>query len=85
VKRYLLFAGSTYYPDGGAEDFVGDFDSIERSEFKAFEHDKNTDRRLDWWHVFDTQEKKICLQGGFLRPIDPDAPVAITVWDRMTW
>lgn len=28
LKRFLLFVGSTYYPEGGFEDFEGSFDSI---------------------------------------------------------
>jgi hypothetical protein len=32
MKRYLLFAGDDYYPAGGFEDFIKDFDSIEDAE-----------------------------------------------------
>jgi len=28
MKKILLFAGHRYYPQGGAEDFEGSFDSI---------------------------------------------------------
>jgi hypothetical protein len=31
VRRYLLFAGEHYYPQGGAEDLVGDFDTLEEA------------------------------------------------------
>lgn len=27
--KYLLFAGDDYYPDGGARDLIGAYDSIE--------------------------------------------------------
>jgi hypothetical protein len=29
MKRYLLFAGYQYYPDGGWEDFKGGFDTLQ--------------------------------------------------------
>ena len=27
MKRYLVFIGNVYYPDGGFGDFAGDYDS----------------------------------------------------------
>ncbi len=29
MKRFLLFAGSSYYPDGGWGDFIGHYDTEE--------------------------------------------------------
>lgn len=34
MKKYLLFGGSEFYPEGGVDDLLGDFDTIE--EAKAF-------------------------------------------------
>ncbi len=31
MKRYLLFAGNDYYPNGGAKDFFGSFDLPEEA------------------------------------------------------
>ena len=28
LKQYLLFSGSNYYPSGGIDDLVGDYDTI---------------------------------------------------------
>lgn len=38
MKRFLLFAGEDYYPQGGANDLIGAFDSVD--EAKAA-HDPN--------------------------------------------
>jgi len=29
MKRYLLFRGRDYYPSGGIDDLLGDFDTVE--------------------------------------------------------
>lgn len=29
MKRYLLFVGDVYYPNGGMDDFCGGFDSLD--------------------------------------------------------
>lgn len=35
MKRFLVFAGDAYYPEGGMNDFQEDFDTLE--EAKSFE------------------------------------------------
>ena len=35
MKKYLLFRYSSYYPDGGARDFVSDFDSLADAQTAA--------------------------------------------------
>jgi hypothetical protein len=32
MKRFWLFAGEDYYPRGGMEDFIGDFDSLDEAK-----------------------------------------------------
>jgi hypothetical protein len=46
---YLLFAGDTYYPSGGARDFIGAYASIAQV-YEAF-LSNDTARRRDWWHI----------------------------------
>ena len=53
MKNYLLFAGAEFYPDGGAEDFIGCFESI-AAAMDSF--DKNL---FDWGNIFDMQSQKI--------------------------
>lgn len=52
MKRYLLFAGDTYYPGGGWTDFIGSFDSIDDA-IAATGHVQH-----DWWHVVDATTGK---------------------------
>ena len=47
LKRFLLFAGDTYYPCGGWHDFIGSYDSYEEAAANG-DIDRN-----DWWHVID--------------------------------
>ena len=35
MKRFLVFAGDAYYPEGGMNDFQEDFDTLE--EARSFE------------------------------------------------
>lgn len=45
VKRYALFSGYHYYPNGGWEDFKGFFESVEDAAASL------VGKRADWWHV----------------------------------
>lgn len=53
MKKYLLFTGDTYYPSGGWDDFVDDFDSIEEALAYAAKNGR------DWFHIVDTEIKRI--------------------------
>lgn len=50
LKRYLLFTFSSYYPCGGAEDFVGSFDTFEEAEENIKDDEAN---------ILDTETGKI--------------------------
>lgn len=50
LKRFLLFAGSNYYPAGGWQDFRGDFDTVEEAKDYLL---YNPDTERNWWHVID--------------------------------
>lgn len=58
MKRYLAFAGNTYYPCGGWGDFVGDFDTIT----EAFDAGKKGNERFGWWQVIDSHTKEEVYQ-----------------------
>lgn len=53
MNRYLLFYGYQYYPDGGWNDFEGDYDTIEDAmddiELAKIEED------ADWYHIIDIE------------------------------
>jgi hypothetical protein len=55
MKRYLLFYGDTYYPDGGWGDYAGDFDSLAESIKEA----NASHREWDWAHVVNSSERGI--------------------------
>jgi hypothetical protein len=49
--KYLLFAGDTYYPSGGAKDFIGSYESLEEA-IKAVPG-------YDWAHIADSTSMDI--------------------------
>lgn len=52
MKRYLTFAGQTYYPDGGWQDFAGDFDSLLEAELML--NTARADKHDEWQNIVDT-------------------------------
>ncbi len=56
MKRYLLFSGLPFYPNGGWDDFINDFDTIEEA-LKTFTDDKDYSWR-EWYQIIDTKSKK---------------------------
>jgi len=54
MKRFLVFAGDCYYPEGGMNDFQDDFDTLE--EARSFEAKIKKKLESDWgdlnWHDF---------------------------------
>jgi hypothetical protein len=64
MKRYWLFKGMDYYPRGGAEDYTGNFDSVEAAK-AAFDLEWGNWANV-WWgnwaHVFDTQTATIVCE-----------------------
>ena len=71
MKRYLAFFGYVYYPEGGMNDFAGDFDtfaeaiacleetlSIEKQLIEGYYEDK--EKWCEHWaDVYDTKEGKV--------------------------
>lgn len=53
MKRYLLFSWSTYYPDGGMNDFVHDYDDLDlaRTELLGLTEDHHA-------VIYDQQERQ---------------------------
>jgi hypothetical protein len=47
LKRFLAFGGDNYYPGGGWDDFIGDYDTIEQAEAAG--------KHCDWHHVVDSE------------------------------
>lgn len=61
MKRYLLFGGNNYYPSGGAEDFINDFDSIEETNqciIQRSSEEKEFFTECDiWYNILDTENR----------------------------
>lgn len=56
-KPFLLFCGSTFYPGGGWNDFVGAFASTEAAKTHLINHPD--DYTHDWWHIVDASTREI--------------------------
>ena len=67
MKRYWLFGGNSYYPNGGMGDFRGSFDSRE----EAIEAGKAIKvSHSNWYHVFDSQENEIAKEREIVHEFD---------------
>ena len=53
MKRYMLFCGDNYYPDGGIDDLVHIFDTIEEAKYVI------SCIYVDWAHIFDIKTGKV--------------------------
>ena len=47
VKRFVVFTGNLYYPDGGWSDFRSSHDTFEAAR------DEAESNHSDWWQVVD--------------------------------
>ena len=56
---FLLFAGDCYYPEGGAYDFKGAFDSAELAQAAHDPNQWNYDG--GWANIFDTETLSIAM------------------------
>lgn len=52
---FALFAGDTYYPMGGWEDFQGVFDTVDA----ALAHYHDASSSWDWYHVVNMETREI--------------------------
>lgn len=52
MKRYLLFAGPCFYPNGGWQDLSASFDDLNAAKELAHKSFGGEDH---WWHVVDTE------------------------------
>lgn len=60
MKQYLAFYGAVYYPSGGMDDFIGDFDTKEEAiKFIRATNMKEDggDFELNWANVYDTKNR----------------------------
>lgn len=53
MKRFVLFAGNDYYPQGGWDDMKGDFDTAEEAKQASFPP------RDNWHQIVDLDSGKV--------------------------
>jgi hypothetical protein len=60
VKRFLLFAGQTYYANGGWRDFVSSHATLDEAEAarKAEHVEQNSNYGTGWTHIVDSETEK---------------------------
>lgn len=51
MKRYLLFAGTQYYPCGGWRDLIESSDDLQELKVRV--------DGWDWWHIVDTTTGRV--------------------------
>ena len=69
MKRYLAFYGDFYYPQGGIDDFIDDYDTIEEAKeaiTKAHLQNRKDDIKWEyaWCHIWDTETLKQVFSKG---------------------
>jgi hypothetical protein len=62
-KRYLLFVGTDYYPEGGWDDFVAAFPDQAAADAEGIRMTTEPNNRGTWWHVVDLSTLKIVSLG----------------------
>lgn len=61
IRRYLVFSGHRWYPDGGWSDFRGSFDTVEEAERAVPTGDSND----GWAHIVDTEAAGVVRFAGY--------------------
>lgn len=74
MKRFWLFSGYDYYPDGGMNDFEGSFDSFEEAE-------GSIKPVRDWSQIFDTATGKTAVLKPTERFDDDSKPVITSTFE----
>ena len=62
MKRFLVFAGTTYYPSGGWHDLHSTHDSAEEAVSAVNQH--VGEDSLGWSHAVDTSTAKVIYRAG---------------------
>lgn len=62
MKQYLAFYGAVYYPSGGMDDFIGDFDTKEEAiECIKLKNEKDDygNFKNNWANVYDSKYRVV--------------------------
>jgi hypothetical protein len=60
MKRFLTFYGDIYYPNGGIDDLIGDFETIDEAKTTLInkhkqQHPNDINWGYAWGYVYDTK------------------------------
>lgn len=58
MKNFLLFGYNRFYPEGGFNDFIDDFNTLQGAKDYITEHIKNDDR-CDYYQIMDLRKKTL--------------------------
>ena len=66
MKRYLCFYSDNYYPGGGMNDFVGDYNNINECKKEIeIKHKENRPDDIEWewaWkQIWDSKEREFII------------------------
>jgi hypothetical protein len=64
-RRFCLFGGPDYYPSGGWHDFQLSRSTLEDAKRAAEELSTGDNPKLDWWQIFDAQERRVVAQSKY--------------------
>ena len=67
LKIYALFAGFTYYPSGGWDDFQESWLTLDQAKaavVKNQEEARDKFNRWEWWHVVDLASGMKVFEGN---------------------
>ena len=56
MKRFAVFAGSTYYPSAGLGDFVASFDTEEEAKLCVVAKKLRKESGIDWFLIEDLKD-----------------------------
>ena len=67
MKRYIIFAGRTFYPGGGLRDYICSTDNLETAHTiakSAVSEAGYADFQADWSHIYDAKEDEAVAEYG---------------------
>ena len=64
-RRFCIFGGHDYYPLGGWHDFRLSRDTLEEAVRAANDLSTGDDPSIDWWQIFDLQERRVVAQSKY--------------------
>lgn len=75
MKRYLIFFGDCYYPQGGMKDYYSDYDEKDNVLAAARAIQKTHSRVGSWWiDVYDTEIRESIYSDNWDVPVPPHNP-----------